>query len=327
MKESTLIIISSPFQAICAIEAIVYFEVKEPYIIIIPNKENSINIKTYQILADYGINQYKIVKFDYFLKLLSYVISKKPYYLFYTKKFSKIIIGDYLNPTHKLLASYYNNNELIYLDDGNSSIEIFKYKSKLAKRRSINNFLKINISNILLHSRKKHTFFSVFPTKNDFFINKTNKLNFLKNKINIVDNRNDIYILGSNIYLMNYITGDKYIEYLKKTICSLNKNNTNSKIYYCPHRGENIKDIEKICEKLKLNIFQTQKTIEIDIVEKGIIPKIIVGFGSTALYTLKILFDEIQIYLIKLPTNNKNVNNTYNLIYKVYDKKNILILE
>jgi hypothetical protein len=71
----------------------------------------------------------------------------------------------------------------------------------------------------------------------------------------------------------------------------------NEDVWYCPHR-RNKDDVEllEILDHYNTKIFNTQVSVEYDFINKGLNPLYIAGFGSTALYTLKLIYPEAIVY-------------------------------
>ncbi len=47
-------------------------------------------------------------------------------------------------------------------------------------------------------------------------------------------------------------------------------------------------------------MYDTKVSVEFDFIEEGVSPKYVAGFGSTALYTLKLLFPKATVENIKI---------------------------
>lgn len=325
--KSAIYIISSPLQALCAIEAKLKFNFYQNYFFItylseqLKSKSTIINV-----LNNFGINSYREIVLPKYYNYLKYLIIN----LRKSIKYDYIFIGDYFNTSYYLLALIFKkrDSKLIFLDDGNSTIEAFIYKFKYAKNRGISYYLRYLITKIIcmpvfINSK---TFFTIFSNtntkhfsviKNEFEIIKYNLLN------NNVKNESGV-IIGSNFAEMGFLKEEEYIKVLLDVI---KKYPQTKNIYYFPHRNENKDKLNNIMKLTNIIICENNSCIELEIVNKNINPKFIIGFGSTALYSLKILYPTSNIigYIIKLRDDYLNV--IYEEIWKEYIKKGINVFQ
>lgn len=321
--QKSLIIISSPFQAICAIEAINNFNIKDFEIIILYGRTKAEN-ETCKVVLDTYNYKYTELTFPSYLYGIKYLYSNKGK----GTNYSTIILGDFFNLDQRLLAAHFisDRSQLIYVDDGASSFRIFdqltvENKIKWKTKQFIPNFI-LNIK----HCKRK-TLFSIFDlTLKKGWNTYPNNLTFLKSQRNS-QKVSGIYIVGTNTSIIEPILRNPFTSYLEKTVSYLRNSYPNKKIYYYPHRRDkNNKVINAFLEKEDVHIINTEFTIEIDLILKGADPQVVIGFGSTALYTLKKIFEKSNMISISLETTSEMMNESFNRISEKYKNEGIEIL-
>jgi hypothetical protein len=330
-KDNTksLFVISSPFQAICAIEAVHEYEVKNPVFIILLGKNAEVNSNTLKVLDLNNItNVYKII-FNSFFDLVLNANKRISEFELKLNSYETIFIGDYLSTVQRFFSSCFlsKTSKIVFLDDGNSTIEVFKWGNRASVFRSWGIFIKTIISEISFISYKKKSieYFTIFDYDTNKFNKKLNNLRFLKSKIK-TKKKNGVYIIGSNIYNINFLSKSQYIIYFEKIIRHVEINYPDEPIYYCPHRGEPTDTVELLKSKYKIHEHKSEYTIEIDVIKKSLYPVAIYSFGSTATYSLKIIYPNIDSYSIPLETNRKTFNKCIKEINQFYSKNDISIL-
>ena len=135
--------------------------------------------------------------------------------------------------------------------------------------------------------------FSCFPIKNKSFDVFENKFTYMKTyqmKDTKIDN-NLVYCLGTN-YFENEIRKSG----LKKHLNDLENRYKDKKICYFPHRDEKINN--NLLKNFDIKLIDVP--IELFILQENILPKVICGFYSTALYTLHILLENKNVDLVNL---------------------------
>lgn len=329
MKNSkSLFIVSSPFQAVCAVEAVYEYRIQNPVFIILLGSQSGQNSNTLKILHSNNFkNIYELFFssfFDIFFRSNKYISN----YRLNLDSYDIVFVGDYLNPVQRFFSTKFLlfKNKIIFLDDGNATIEVFKWGNIPTKIRSLNLFIKTTLSDIVFLLKKKRPieYFTIFNYQSSKFKIKINNLNYLKSKIS-VKSKNGVYILGSNIYNKNLLSYYHYEMQFEEIINHVRDNYPAEPIYYCYHRGEPTEFVELLTSKYNIQKYLSDFTIEIDMVQKNIYPEAIYSFGSTASYSLKIIYPNINSYSILLRTNSKSLNKSYKLINEVYSDNGIQI--
>ena len=188
------------------------------------------------------------------------------------------------------------------------------------------------IINILavIKNIKSNILFSVFADElfNSKYLIEKNSLNLLKSKIQ--GNNNNVFIIGTFIdeFCHDFgITRSLFLIKFKLLISELQKRYPGKKIIYIPH-GRELKneDIVLLCKKLHVDFLKLNECVEIYFSQLESNPIAILGFASSALFTLHIIFQSVPIINIYLK-NSKIVNDEYRVIYEVYNRAKIQLLE
>jgi hypothetical protein len=92
---------------------------------------------------------------------------------------------------------------------------------------------------------------------------------------------------------------DRYVELIERFATA-----TNKPILYAPHRTESA-ETRAMVEKIpNLTYHDSSFPVEIEIAEKGLNLADVGGVSSTALYSLKLIYPNIQIYTAKQPAGD-----------------------
>lgn len=323
IEKKTLIIVSSPFQAICAVESITFFNIKSYEILIvlyITDKNQDENCRA--IFDMHGL-KYKERIFTSFFDGVKYISGNRQ-----EQDYSHIILGDYFNLYQRLLAAHYlsSNGEIIFLDDGASSYRIFEGKTVHSKFRwEIKRLLPDTI--ISLKHGKRNNLFTIFdlPKSKEWNVWKNNLASLRTN--DIVNTQEGIIIVGANTAFFESIMDKPFVDLLQSEILWIKKNYPTEKIYYYPHRRD--KDniaINSYLQRENVEIVDTRFTIEVDIVINKRSPKLIIGYGSTALYVLNCILKQTRIRSVFVHTNSNSINGIYKKISESYQSQGIEIL-
>jgi hypothetical protein len=222
------------------------------------------------------------------------------HFLLYLKKkitgFDECIIGDI---NYYLFNEFYKYSQKnIILDDGTSSLEVFNKK-----------YLKKDTKFFTLFKNQKD---NISIKNNFFFLRKIKQKNQKKEKC--------VYILGTVLAVYKIIS-KKLLATFLRLICERYKN---YKIYYVPHRLE--KNLNFLRGK-NIEIMRPSLPIELVIIFKEFIPKIIISFYSTSLFSLRLIYDKnIRLYNFNFSLNkilNKEFSSKYKLIQKQLFKHGI----
>lgn len=106
---------------------------------------------------------------------------------------------------------------------------------------------------------------------------------------------NGIYLVGTfqESYFPTFnpsMTDKQFNNLLSQTVNFLRTNYPDEDILYTPHGLESKADSLQICKQMNLHYLPSEVSVEIDYPKNGHYPKVIVGFMSTALFTLKAMY-------------------------------------
>ena len=316
----TLFIVNSPFQCLCMLEAIDYFNIKDFNVFQTADFENSSDSMN-RLLSPLGISIEK-KDFNHIVKSLpKHIFSKHNYY-------DTIFIGNYMSYDF-ILAWIYGKigANICYLDDGVQAIYIC---AKNFKRTYKNWKIKMVISiyrffAFLKGMIKKSFFFTIYDVQTDKFTIIRNPFLILRNSIKKVSK--GIYIVGTNSGILP-ITNHSYEEYLYTLISKVKNAFPGEIIYYCPHRRDkNNLVIFDFCRQQGVEIFNTQVSLEVDFISTGVVPKYIAGFGSNALITLRMLYKDTFIENIALDFDSETLTSIYKQTADYFRRYNIETIE
>lgn len=312
--DKALFIVASPFQALCSIEAVHHYNIKDAHFLLfnlpIVMKKTApivVNMGPIHLLDITGNVTLSIVKGLYNLKK--------------EEKFRTIFIGDYYNYEQYASAVFLAEmkSSIIYLDDGNSTLLISPPVSLKRGRTHLEKVYYGIWNTIAIIKGFRRQLFTIFdlagecplPTEKNTFAN-------LKSKSTIVSG---VYVIGTNTDLVKF----KYMSYeesLRKISAYVLQHFKDDDVFYCPHRGDS-HDYSEQVRSLGWNYFVSEYGVEIDFVQKNIYPKLVIGFGSTALLTLKKIFPQSRVETIRCIYDNKEVDRQYQIIEEYHNKNGI----
>jgi len=100
------------------------------------------------------------------------------------------------------------------------------------------------------------------------------------------DRRNQGLILGTQ---RNEDINSIYDEFLSASVGFMNDVES---VWYKPHRWESDREIKKVKKKYNLKTMKNNTPVEIALAEKGMVPKKISGFASTAIHSINKIFED-----------------------------------
>lgn len=323
-SHSSIFIINSPFQAICAIEAINKFKIEKYKILLnlIKDKRNEqlFNLlKKYNIAYSTNIDE-SISKFDK-IKLLF----KKG------GEYKRAFIGNYANLTSYYYALLYvqSNSSIVYLDDGNSSLRFLDDKCHFTGKTKISfSFYKMMMK---IRNIKYHNFFTIYDNR------PSNKYNIVINNLDILKNSKprsemkNIYIIGTNCYRYceaAILPIDYFKKSIKNSFAKIKLKYPNQKIYYIPHGRDTSTFPKEFCDQFGFIFHEVEMTVEIYLLSLDYTPLGIYGYSSTALFNLRKIFPNSDICNLIIPLKKDSPSYDYmNQITDYFVNHNIRKIE
>ena len=283
MIKKTLFYIESPFQLIQAYEIIKKKHLRHYKILIRRNRFKKNN------------EQLKNIKEIFQLKEAIFLRSTDIF------KFSLFFI---------FLVEAFKANKVFF---GDSNSYVYKFTKKIISHKSV---LLDDGSSSLIDKNKNHKRFSIFENienKQSNSFENLKKFIISKNKIK---NSHSV-IVGQNIVELGIASKEKYIRFLNQAL-----KNANYKRIYIPHRYELDSNLNIYKKELDLKIVQLELPIELIEYELDIELKEVYSLYSTALFSLKNIYDQASLYSYNLRKENLlNYNvrgNTVSDIEKIY---------
>lgn len=293
-----IFLVGTPLQLLNAIEAIHHFELKNNVLILIHRSMEANRVQMQSIVSMHAWSE--IIEIPYrsgsnlfsYIKIIRYLSYFTYNYMFVAK----------LESIQKIFIANIKKNKVFLLDDGALTISIYENQIKPNK---INKYSFKEIRFFLLGLKIKvhdainlFTYFNLEATEQTSVVK--NCLNFLKTSYlaaSSVDSER-IYFLGQPSF--KHICDIEYIDGVMNLTSWFDK-----KIVYIPHRGESSERLKSLIERNNslVEILNINMPIELYFLENKIYPMHIVSYYSTALVTLKILYDNCMSNYILISKN------------------------
>lgn len=312
MKKNKLaVLVSSPFQTLCAIEYLMSNNIDSADFYADEDAKNNAMISRLLLTNGYSLHVVKSLK-----NTLQYLFNSQ------FDKYEIILVGDYFSYLLYIFTikmSKYKTN-VVYLDDGNSTLEMLPSSKRNRFKLTFYKRLFCFYFTIIQCIRRVNiSYFTIFD---DLKICKKNvTVHNFKHllKHNRSKESEGVYIIGTNTYDL-----DINVESYKNTLLQINNFYTASglKVFYCPHRRDNNK-YDDFCISNGIILFDTKISVEIDFLYNKITPSVVIGFGSSALFSLNKIFTNSAYYNVKYQFDNEVYNQSYNLISSIYDRYGI----
>lgn len=234
----------------------------------------------------------------------------------YKGKIDKYFFGEYRNFNMALVSGLIEPKERVLLDDGSFTITAQNYFIK-NNHYPYSKKLKNKIFKSLLTKNVRPNLYSFF--KLDLIDGQVNYYDFSVKK-DVLVNDNEAYFFGSKFSETKNMLLKDELKVLEDTI----NNFSNYNVIYIPHRDEKEEKLEKI-KKMGYKIKNLGKPAELFFDETDIMPKLVISYYSTTLYTCYIRFNNVEIVSINVEKQllKKNSKVSAHEIYKYYDELGI----
>ena len=322
--DSTILIISSPFQALCAISAIRNLCLEEYTVLaLLPVKEIR-NEQVVSLLKYYQVAfhvQYITRKEEIRLRILAFL--RPP------GKFSRVFIGNYNDLNLKLTAFKYlkRGGTIIHLDDGIATISLLQNKLF-----SIG-FLQKEYLNFLGYSRNVDYYSNLYTIYSDI---PNKKYKIQGNQLRCLSEKNTkekggVYFIGTNtsVYCGRQKVPIKSFEnYLESLFIEILAKYPHESIYYVPHGRDNSDFVRALCDKHQVIFLRPKTCVEVMLLQAKLIPTAIIGFTSTALFNIKNIFPSTSV--INILINSQQEGSDYLRLKEVsnyYSRHEIQLIE
>ena len=283
MTKKTLFYIESPFQLIQAYEIIKENHPRHYKILIRSNSSRKNNDQLKKIKEIFKLKESVFLKSANIFKFTLVFI-----FLIEAFKANKIFFGDSNSYVYKITKKIISQ-KVILLDDGSST---------------------------MIDKNQNHKRFSMFKNNENKQINSFRNLKeFIKTKEGI--KKSHSVIVGQNVVELGITSKDKYLKFLDQA-CKA----SNYEKVYIPHRYELDSNLKIYKQSLNLKIIELELPIELIEYELDIELKEVFSLYSTALFSLKNVYEHVMLYSFNLRKENllnHNVRgNTVSDIERIY---------
>lgn len=344
---SSCFFIMSPFQLLCALEAIDEFEVTDYKLVFVLLNIPEFAHRNDQMreMARHMQLQYEEVAFEQ-ISYDDFYEQKGQFSVKQAETYDRLFIGDYYATPLLMLSSKYAGESavLLYTDDGNSSISIIQgkprdnrpmgwirqwiwyrdvYKVQQRDREQVQN---------ILSERGVQCTNGFFTIYNDLhskgFVLYPNRLCHLSERVpQEHSDRPVVVIVGAAIAA--YAKQNRIPEAELEAIVSTQLSNVaiqhaDREIIYIPHGRDTNLTVQQYCDTLHFVYQKIDEPIEFYLLRSGMKPEYVYGFNSTALLNLKRLFPsaEVSNWFIEKRYDN-SYYNFFSAVRNYYEQNNI----
>lgn len=259
-------IVETPFQLLCANE---YINNYEEWLVILRLSNVARNDSQLLNAAEKLNIKYKNIKIKpkSILELIFGIL--KVILIIRKIRIKEIFIGSRYSVAQRVILSIFAANKIITGDDGVATLKI--KKEELFRNESVYSIF----SKLSVESEK----------------NELKKLKSLRAQNEIEVN----VIIGQDLVESNIMSEKKYLEMLERFLQKI----PNEKVIYIPHRSENLLKLEKIHTK-NIEVQKNEMPIELHLIENRLKPKAIYSAFSTALFTLKMIYEDAKLVMLSV---------------------------
>ena len=310
----------SPFQAMCMMEAINTFQIKDYKVLLcLSQSELPRKPQLVELLNKYGIK--------YEIESTNFKITKSERIKAFSHKRHKYklaFIGDCNNELLIFKAFRYvsDGGTLIYLDDGIATIQFYnglcQLNGKLHKYYNlISKFRDIDFDRF---------FYTIYRGLEDHkHISIPNDFRYLSEKHCGTKPQKHVIVLGTctdDFCRMEQIETSIFLAEQKKLIAEIKNIYSDDEIIFVPHGRDVYNKPRQDCAELGVKFNPTSISVEMFLLESPFIPKAIFGYTSSALYNLRLLMPESDIVNISF-CGNKPQNDRIEITSQYYAQNGI----
>ena len=321
----SIFVVYTPFQVLCAVATIRQLEIENYKVLTLFPKGEVRNNQTKTLLEKYNIQYKEAIVFSRVSVWLYIAFS----FIWRKNSYKRLFLGDL-----RALFTYFigfnhvsNDSSVVFLDDGNITINILQghiaepmSKSYERITKSIARFRNIDVG---------HNFLTIYGDIKSPQ-NRVCQLNLQTvvdgNQSSIMKQKN-IYIIGTNVARFCKpleIPNNVYIQKLGELMHDLRQKYPYENIYFIPHGREVLHYGEKLCKQYGCIFLRPQMMVELELLNMPLPPKIIIGYTSTALFTLKKIFPFCRVINILFDSSKDNpFYKDYYMCSEYYSKNGI----
>lgn len=318
MNNSSLYIVESPFQILCALEARKFFQLfDERSILVIKFSNNSkSNAQMTNLAKRFEFEKVIVLPFRFAISLNdSILLILLAIWKANKTSFKYLFCGEVKNTIARIAATNLTYEKCYFLDDGISTQEIQR-RLMLGINIGSKNYsngviskLNVLLGKLFMFSIGNEVIINWFTC---FEIDKLPEQRVVKHNFGVIKDylresrrQGDIFFIGGPISEDGKIEQFNEIESIRKAINFLQ---IRGNVTYCVHRRESNEKIAKIKELTNIAFRHSEFPLEIDLLMTGENQFAIASFFSTALHTLPLIYDIVRAEMFILD-ENKLINN------------------
>ncbi len=306
-----LYIVESPLQLLNAIEAKKAFPSQKHILVVKYSKEKKNNDQIDSLLKNSSWDRIYTIPFLFstkmqiiFFCLLTKRLVLKRY------SFQKIFIGEFRSDEMWMMLNTLPHDEAFLLDDGNMTIEVQKrylkdlkaFNSQRKKKKKDILFQYFQLKNADRRMIHLYTMFELEPYTHQKII--TNRFPVLASRMESVKNISDsshVFFIGANLVELGIVTEEYFFDCMEYIYDYYRKKQ--KKFIYLPHRREENAKLIKMRKLFGLEIQNPDYILELYFYYNQLYPEHIASFYSTALYSLKKIYNSSSVHAFKLNPN------------------------
>lgn len=339
----SLFIIVSPFQLLCAIEAIKEFCISEYDFILALDRGNPRNQQMLSMMnelhLDYDLIYVDAISYSEF-KNNSGLFSKRP-----KKQYRRIFIGEYYSYKIKIYATLFAKKDsvVVYTDDGNASLSLFNGISRdlnppktfvdkySARKLELKQFLRYKWVCFQKGIINRNYFFTVYHDIPSWrFTMYPNHLSHLmpQESCNTLDKT--IIFIGTVVdhYCRQMSIDVSWFESrLRNVLKNIRQNYPDYNILYIPHGRDTNTVIPVICNDYGVKYQRINVAIEYYLLQQRLKPQVVIGVNSTALYNIKKMLPIVRIINIYIENKYAVFRDFFKEVALYYSKHSIEIMK
>ena len=328
-----LFLVESPFQLISATEAREKFHRGSGAALVYVRRLSDRPINDEQIFrlkGEFGWTDFTLLKLSHpdpirrHLKVRAFTNKFKKLH-----KFSNVsvFIGEYKNPVFYLISRILMADEVFIMDDGTSVLGMGRFPAGIQpfiKKYEQAGFLGSLILK-MIHgplSIKSGCYaefyqFSCISSPQTSCLYLKNDFCFLRSLVNKRREKKGVVLIGQKLSEAGIVSRGTESEILERILWTLCR--ASEDVYYAPHRDDSQDKIDLVSSLSGVKILYTDLPIEVFLLSSNWFPERVLGFYSTALFSLKLIFPDLPIFCYRIPDKlvvQKHKNN----VTQIYDE-------
>lgn len=294
---ASVFVVTSPFQALCALAAINQLEINDYKIFaVLPHKESR-NQQLIRFLTEQHLDFVPVNTKNSFLRIK--LLQLKALFM-KNKSYTRLFVGDIRNMTELNIGccNVSDGSDIIYLDDGNFSVSVLKGIVSFKNGKYYD--LLMRVRNIELH-KNLLTIYNDIPSPSyniePLFLDNA----FKGGKSLSGEKKHGVYVVGTNIGLYCKSVGiseERYIQKLDLFLQYLKNKYPEERIVFIPHGRDKSLYASSLCEKYGLSFMPSSTMVELELSKQPATPLAIYGYTSSALFNLKKLYPSTDVFNI-----------------------------